>query len=291
MEEMRTAMKPIQLIVNLPFSYWQRRDGDTLAPLQKPDERTLAAYISSLMREIRSLGADLEDCEVAAVHFSGGYMNLLTADEFTEMIACIRRSFSFRADMQVSGVVFPGGLDMALISAYKNVGVAPLMLEVPSLHARECERLRLPNTLQALDKTAFLLQNFGVSDFGLRLPIGIEGRSETYWRFILGQIFHYQPQHVSFFPQNGEPIQEDPAFETIKGELVRAGFTEVAKNFLTMAKVPPRLAAGSSEYAGVGLGAVSVLDGYKTQNTADMRSYVMGSADYRQLIVSAEEIE
>ena len=152
-------MKPIQLIVNLPFSYWQRRDGDTLAPLQKPDERTLAAYISSLMREIRSLGADLEDCEVAAVHFSGGYMNLLTADEFTEMIACIRKHFACRADMQVSGVIFPGGLDMALISAYKNVGVAPLMLEVPSLHARECERLRLPNTLQALDKTAFLLQN------------------------------------------------------------------------------------------------------------------------------------
>ena len=59
-----------------------------------------------------------------------------------------------------------------------------------------------------------------------------------------------------------------------------------------MADAAPRFAlCKAAEYAGVGLGAVTKLDGFMTRNTADLRSYVMGSADYRTLIVSAEEIE
>lgn len=285
-------MKPIQLIIHLPFSYWQRRDGETGAPLQRPEERAQAAYLSSLMREMRSLGADLEDCEVNAVHFAGGYMSLYTADEFEQLMACIRKSFVLAEDVQVSGVLFPGSLDMALVSVYKNADVSPLMFEVPSLHARECEKLHLPNALQALDKTAYLMQNFGVSDFGLRLPIGIAGREEGMWRYMLGQIYHYQPRHIEFFCQNGEAIEESDGFEAVKAQLRRAGFQEAATNFFTMADAAPRFAlCKAAEYAGVGLGAVTKLDGFMTRNTADLRSYVMGSADYRTLIVSAEEIE
>ena len=284
-------MKPIQLTVRLPFSYWQQHDEETGAPLHKPEERVLAAYLQALLREIRSLGADLEDIVVDSVHFAGGYMSLLSPDEFGEAMACIRRSFPTAPDMQVSGVLFPGSLNMALISANKNYRVGPLMLEVPSLIARECDRLHLPNAMQALDKTVYLMQNFGVNDFGLRLPIGFEGRDEGMWQFILGQIHHYQPLHIAFADVSGGTVAEPPAFDAVAQRLVEEGFTRLTQNFFTAMKAPPRFALSAQrEEAGVGLGAVSRLDGYITRSTTDIKRYIAYSADYRQLIVSAEEL-
>ena len=151
---------------------------------------------------------------------------------YTAVMAALHRSFRFVQKPQVSGVLFPGSLDMALISVYGDAGVAPLMFEVPSLLARECERLALPNALQALDQTVFLMQNFGVSDFGLRLPVGIAGRDEGAWRFMLGQIRHYQPRCVQFVDVSGGQVAEHPAFSEVRQALAQQGLAERAPNLL-----------------------------------------------------------
>ena len=282
-------MEPILLNVQLPFSYWQERDPETGAPLRRPDGRLLARYLDALCREIRSLGADMDDATVGAVHFAGGYMSLLSPDEFTAVMAALHRSFRFVQKPQVSGVLFPGSLDMALISVYGDAGVAPLMFEVPSLLARECERLALPNALQALDQTVFLMQNFGVSDFGLRLPVGIGGRDEGAWRFMLGQIRHYQPRCVQFVDVSGGRVAEHPAFARIKQALAQQGLAERAPNLLCAGETPRFAQQGPC--LGVGLGAISRLDGYETRNTAQLDAYLAGAGDYRNLIVSVRELD
>lgn len=282
-------MEPILLNVQLPFSYWLERDPETDAPLVRPDGRLLARYLDALCQEIRSLGEDMDDVTVGAVHFAGGYMSLLSPDEFLAVMAALHRSFRFAKKPQVSGVLFPGSLDMALISVYSDVGVAPLMFEVPSLLARECDRLALPNALQALDQTVFLMQNFGVSDFGLRLPIGIEDRNAGAWRFILGQIRHYQPLCVQFVDVSGGHVAEHPAFGEIKQELAQQGLVERAPNLLCAGNTPRFAQAGAC--LGIGLGAVSQLDGYETRNTTQLDAYMAASGDYRRLIVSVREME
>lgn len=282
-------MEPILLNVQLPFSYWLKSDPETGAPLVRPDGRLLARYLDALCREIRSLGADMDGVTVGAVHFAGGYMSLLSPDEFQAVMAALHRSFRFAQRPQVSGVLFPGSLDMALISVYGDAGVAPLMFEVPSLLARECDRLALPNALQALDQTVFLMQNFGVSDFGLRLPVGIAGRDEGAWRFMLGQIRHYQPRCVQFVDVSGGQVAEHPAFSQIKQALAQQGLAERAPNLLCAGETPRFAQAGAC--LGVGLGAVSRIDGYETRNTAQLDAYLAGADDYRRLIASVRELD
>lgn len=284
-------MEPMLLEIHLPFSYWQERRACGM-PLLRPQAQTVSGYARALCMEIESLGEDLADYRVEAIAFCGGYMSLFDAEEFGEIMAAVHRAFSVSPDVQVSGMLFPGSLDMALIAAYKNRRVGTLMFEIPSLSARECERLGLPNALQAMDQTLYLMQNFGVEGFGMRLPVGIAGRDAGAWQYILGQIRHYQPMHVEFWDISGGSVQEDAGFAQVKAALAAHGFAEIAPNFMSLAKTPLRFAApGNLAVAGVGLGAVSRLDGFETRNTADLREYMMRCADYRQLIVHAVEIK
>ena len=53
------------------------------------------------------------------------------------------------------------------------------MFEMPSLMMRECEQLHLPNALQALDHSLYVMQSFQESDYGLQIAMGIPGAMQA----------------------------------------------------------------------------------------------------------------
>ncbi len=282
-------MPSIQLTLYLPFSYWLDRDPETGAPLSRPDNAALLPYLRALTRELASLGPDLEGCQVTSLRFAGGYLSLLDPDTLAVLMAAVHRSLALAPDLEISGLAFPGSLDMALLSQYRNYALGPLFFDVPSLSARECQRLGLPNALLALDQSVYLLQNYSMNNFGLTLPLGLPGRDEELWLHLLGQVTHYQPAHVVLVPTAGADFQEHPALSLFQQGLADRGWRPAAPGFYTRASHAPRCAARPAAYVGVGLGAPSRLDGFLTQNTGDMAYYLSHSADYRQLIISVRE--
>ena len=284
-------MKPIELHLYLPFSYWRDRDAETGVRLLRPDAQSVAGYLRALSQELGGMQGDFQDCEVSAIRFRGGYLSLLDAEDLNRLLSLVHRVFSVRKDCPVCGAMFPGQLDMEMVSVYRNLRVSPLMFELPSLSFRECERLGYPVMLQALDKTVYFLQNFGEEEWGLRFPIGIPGRDERAWRFLLGQLYHYQPKYLQFF-SIAPDVEEDPGFALCCDELQTHGYRRFAENGYALSEsVPPLLPdpAAGTEYMGAGLGAVSFIDGYRVRNTADPALYRRCCASYRDLIVSVTE--
>ena len=284
-------MKSVELHLYLPFSWWRDRDAETGVRLLRPDAQSVAGYLRLLSKELAGMGEDYEDCEVGAIRFWGGYLSLLDADELRQLLALVRRVFAVREDCPMCGTMFPGQLDMEMISVYRDLRVSPLLFEIPSLSFRECERLGYPVVLQALDKTVYFLQNFSVEDWGLRVPIGIPGRTEELWRFLLGQLYHYQPAFIQFFSIAPE-VEEGPGFTLCREELLTHGYRKVSENsFATTERVPRLLLdpAPGAEYVGAGLGARSLIDGYRVRNTADPARYRRCCGSYRELAVRVEE--
>ena len=271
----RIAMKPIELHLYLPFSYWLSRDPETGTPLQRPDDARVAEYLQALCMELGSMKEDFEDCEVTAIRFPGGYLSLLDAEDLSRVLIAVHRCFSVRKDCPVCGVMFPGRLDMEMISAYRRHRVSPLLFAVPSLSFRECERLGFPVTMQALDKTVYFLQNFNEDEWGLRLPIGIPGRTESSWRFLLGQLYHYRPKYLRFFCVD-PTVTEDPAFAASCGELLTHGYRKAGEYTFSLSETVPLLLldpAPQGEYVGAGLGARSRIDGFLTRGCPDWNTY------------------
>ena len=278
----------IALRVCLPFSWWRTRDAETQMTLIKPEKNGVPAYAAALCREIESLGRDMQEYRVDTLWFDGGYMGLFMPEQLEAILAAAHRSFHLTEDVQISGTVFPGSLDLAMISCYRNHRIGPLMFEMPSLMMRECEQLHLPNALQALDHSLYVMQSFQESDYGLQIAMGIPGRDAGVWRHIVSEALRCSPAHIAFFSLNPE-MDEGEGFQLAQTLLHKAGYRQIAPRLLTRAQQEPRYAQvlrGEKPAASVGLGAVSDVDGFVTRNTQNMKTYLQQSADYRNLLVS-----
>ena len=285
-------MKSIELHINLPFSYWLDRDPKTGVRLQRPTEQAVSEVLRCLTAEMNSMREDYDDCMLTAIRFLGGYLSLLDAEDLKRLLIVIHRAFHVQSGCPIIGNMFPGHLDMEKIALYRDRNVSPLMFEVPSLSFRECERLGFPVVFQALDKTVFFLQNFQEGEWGLRLPIGIGGRTEDSWRYVLGQIYHYHPKYLEFFRIDPNLIEE-PAFDTICADLQEHGYRRASDTLYAFSDSIPlllRVPDEAVEYAGVGPGAESRIDGYLAKSTADWESYRKNAASYRSLITAVKEI-
>lgn len=285
-------MKSIELHIHLPFSYWLDRDPDTGAPLQRPTEQTVAEVLRCLAAEMNGMREDYDDCLITAIRFFGGYLSLLDAEDLKRLLIVMHRAFHVQSGCPIGGTMFPGHLDMEKIALYRDRHVSPLMFEVPSLSFRECERLGFPIVFQALDKTVFFLQNFQEGEWGIRLPIGIAGRTEESWRYMLGQIYHYHPKYLEFFRLDPDLI-EDPAFDVICADLLEHGYRRASDTLYAFSDSIPLLlrAPGAAvEFAGVGPGAESRIDGYLAKSTADWEVYRKNASSYRSLITTVKEL-
>ena len=123
----------IALRVCLPFSWWRTRDAETQMTLIKPEKNGVPAYAAALCREIESLGRDMQEYRVDTLWFDGGYMGLFMPEQLEAILAAAHRSFHLTEDVQISGTVFPGSLDLAMISCYRNHRIGPLMFEMPTI--------------------------------------------------------------------------------------------------------------------------------------------------------------
>ena len=229
---------------------------------------------------------------MTAIRFPGGYLGLFDAEDLRRLLEGVHRAFAVKKDCPVCGTLFPGQMDMEMVSVYRRYHVSPLMFEIPSLSFRECEKFGYPLALQALDKTVYLLQNFSEAEWGLRFPIGIPGRTEGSWKFLLGQIYHYQPTYLQFF-SIGKEKEENPAFAEVCRDLTEHGYHRFSGNLYSLAqKIPPILMeeGEETEYVGAGLGSVSVIDGFRVKNTIDPEKYDRCCDDYRLLMEECREL-
>ena len=218
----------------------------------------------------------MQEYRVDTLWFDGGYMGLFMPEQLEAILAAAHRSFHLTEDVQISGTVFPGSLDLAMISCYRNHRIGPLMFEMPSLMMRECEQMHLPNALQALDHSLYVMQSFQESDYGLQIAMGIPGRDAGVWRHIVSEALRCSPAHIAFFSLNPE-MDEGEGFQLAQTLLHKAGYRQIAPRLLTRAQQEPRYAEvlrGEKPAASVGLGAVSDVDGFVTRNTQNMKTYL-----------------
>ena len=284
-------MKPIEFVVHLPFSYWLGQDPQTEVLLKTPTSQGLLEYLACLSGEISSMKEDFEDCEVRSIRFQGGYLSLLDAEDLNRLLITIHRSLSVQKHCPVNGIMFPGHLDMEKFSAYQNRKIRPLIFEVPSLSFNECRRWKYPVILQALDKTVSFLQSFREEEWGLYLPIGIPGRTQTTWQYLLGQIYHYHPKYLIFQSIHPE-MKEDPAFDLVCSHLQEHGYNKGSGFYFSLSKEIPqilRMSSREAEYLGAGIGAKSRIDGFLVRNTSDWAVYKKMSSCYRRLITEVKE--
>lgn len=250
------------------------------------------AYAQALKREIEASGAGMEDVEIMAVWLGGGIAGILPAREIEELMRTVRRTFTVKERAETLLTLFPGSLDLNVVNTYRRAGIGRLLFEIPSLVTRECRELGFPETLPALDMTNYILESMRFTGFGLRVMSGIAGRTKERWENIFRQIFHYNPQFLELYPLDGA-VDDESQYPQIKERLCAAGYERimaqryVRRDFQVLNFEAER---DSTEYLGIGLGAESCMDGYRTRNTTDMQTYLAYSGDFQRILQDIRRI-
>ena len=278
--------KQLQLSITLPFAYYTTRDSAAGVPLLRyPSPRMIGQYTDALCAEM-DLWKDCGEMEIGAVRFEGGYIHLLKEGQLRQLIGRISEVFSLSADCEWIALTCPGRYlkPIAPILAEQAVKI---MLDIPTFLKDEADANMLPF---GPDFTRGELQDYPVA--GIRILREIDGRTPENVETIRKKLSELRPRRVEMITLSGRN-EETRAGDALQEFLLQTGYRPVAVNEFALPGGEFRHTHDLSslpEYIGLGLGAVSVYDGYLSRNVDDFRAYIAAVGNPAMLYTVTEKM-
>lgn len=149
--------------------------------------------------------------------------------------------------------------------------------------AEELTAVRAPHLPRDNTALFLLLSGFRCKNFDLRLFYGLPGQTEESLIVSLDRAARMYGRHISLLPWNGNMPKTDAARLYAKGRtfLTEAGYEEYIPGRFGKEGARIRLYEETpAEWMGLGLGAVSQMDGMRFCNTDDLAAYIQYADRY-----------
>jgi len=257
------------------------------------DEQAVRRYVESLCREleIKKNTADT----LRTIFIGGGTPTLLPKDCFKQLFSCIRGNFHLSPEIEISVEANPGTVNASKIESLLSLGINRLSLGIQSLHDKELKTLGRIHTADEALEALKLIKSSGLENFSVDLMYGIPGQTIETWKETLSKTVDLSPSHISSYeltPEEGTPLWrliKDNALRMPEEGLVLDMYDH-AIDFLQSRdyeqyEISNFALAGHrclhnlnywnrGEYLGAGAGAHSFIQGIRSQNTGDIKTYI-----------------
>ncbi len=300
---------PIGLYVHFPFCiskciYCDFNSG--VAPEQLRQE-----YLAALEVSIRRRLLSLADRQIATIFFGGGTPTLYPAADLVGVLDLVRECATVLDGAEITCEANPETVDAGKLEAMRAGGFTRLSLGVQSLDDSELRLLgRAHNADRAREAASAAREAF--DNISVDLIYGIPGQTPRTWAATLGEIIDLQPDHVSAY---GLMIEEEtPLYDMVEaGQVVplddeaHIGFYEQAGEMLCAAGLSHYEISNyarerrqcrhnliywrNQEYLGCGAGAASYLDGQRSSNIADPRTYINAVNSEWPVVAESEHLD
>lgn len=292
---MAETAKPLLLDLHIPYCIrperYIRAFGETGSNEQKD------AYMRALMREVRAWEGELDGYQIRAVRLGGGSATVMSPDLLGETLALVRRTLPMAPGAEVSFDALPNTIGTPSLTGISAGHPTRAELMIRSEKDEELRALDCAFTRQHTRNAMLFLHKFHLNNIGLTVNYGIPGQTDVSWHNTLHAAVIMQPQHISV-----EPLAVTDA-EGMPGEEARFAMYAHACDFLTENGYA-QYAAGrfcrpnheylfdalrrnGTQYVGMGVDAVTYLDGYLTRNTNSCALYVKNAGDFEKQTAQA----
>jgi oxygen-independent coproporphyrinogen-3 oxidase len=276
--------KPVHLYLNFPFCVKKTR----LYPDQTvecTDPYLIKRYLEAMRKEIESISGELGEYEIGSVYFGGGPLNLARCTDWQLVLQDLRAA----CDLTTTSINLrfkPDGFTKDDYFRFYSEQGDYIMLDMVShidaeLAAAACTHTPLNNA-----EVHILFSDFGFKRFDAALYYGLAGQTgETLLRS-LERACQMYGGHISIHPWSPASCTEKDmaSFEkSARDYLTQRGFEEYAPRYFGKPgfrmTCPAMLPA--TEFLGIGLGALSSVDGLRFCNTSDLSLYIEHAGDYQ----------
>ena len=255
------------------------------------------AYFAALFDEIEKGAAKCGGVPVRSVFIGGGTPSHAGAARIAKLMQHLRTHFGILPDAEVSIEINPGTVTAEDFKIYKEIGINRISFGLQSADNELLKMLGRIHTFEEFKDAYQSAKNAGFRNINIDLIFGIPGQTKSQFEATLELVTSFGPEHISAYSLIVEPHtklekmistgevdepsdEEDRAmYKLCKELLLRKGYNQYElSNFAKEGKECRhniRYWVGG-EYLGFGLGAASLFNGKRFNNTDDFCEYIKG---------------
>lgn len=295
-------MKELELYLHIPFCERKCAYCDFLsAPADLP---VRISYIKKLQEEIAYYGAQYGEYQVSSIFFGGGTPTILEGYQLAAILETVKEHFSITTDAEITVECNPGTLTAGKAEKLVQAGFNRLSMGLQSADDRELHLLgRIHNFAQFLESYD-LARKAGFQNINVDLMSALPGQTLKSWQDTLQKVTALRPEHISAYSliiEEGTPFYERFAEDErireegghprlLPEEDVERQMYELTETFLDT-KGYERYEISNyakpgyecrhncgywtrKDYLGLGLGASSLVEHQRFQNTSELKTYL-----------------
>lgn len=295
-------MKELELYLHIPFCERKCAYCDFLsAPADLP---VRISYIKKLQEEIAYYGAQYGEYQVSSIFFGGGTPTILEGYQLAAILETVKEHFNITTDAEITVECNPGTLTAGKAEKLVQAGFNRLSMGLQSADDRELQLLgRIHNFAQFLESYD-LARKAGFRNINVDLMSALPGQTLKSWQDRLQKVTALRPEHISAYSliiEEGTPFYERFAEDErireegghprlLPEEDVERQMYELTETFLQI-KGYERYEISNyakpgyecrhncgywtrKDYLGLGLGASSLVEHQRFQNTSDLKTYL-----------------
>lgn len=294
----------MELYIHIPFCIRKCAYCDFLSG--PADERTQAAYMEALLREIQCAGAEHKErlakgialpaeTEVTSVFFGGGTPSAVKPEWIACVMETVRENFSLTADAEISMEANPGTLTEEKLCIYRRAGINRLSIGLQSTDDEELKRIGRIHTYEEFLQNYQLARVAGFTNLNIDLMSALPEQTVDSYEKTLRRVIALRPEHISaysliieegtpFWERYGErpellPSEEEDRqmYHLTKKILGEAGYRRYEISNYAKPGYECRHNVGywtRVPYLGLGLGASSYYGSRRFSNTREMKRYL-----------------
>lgn len=293
-------MKPLELYIHIPFCISKCKYCDFLSA--PSDEAERAEYVESLCQKIRKYADMAKAYRVISIFVGGGTPSILETEQMTEIFVAVRETFKIENDAEITVEMNPGTMTREKFVTYKRLGVNRLSIGLQSANNVELKALGRIHTYEEFLATYQLARAEGFQNINIDLISAIPCQTEKSWEETLRKTAGLKPEHISaysliieegtlFYERYRETERaeencllelpdedtERMMYENTEKILGEYGYHRYEISNYAKGGYECRHNLGywnRTEYLGIGIGAASLMDNQRWNQTADMEEFL-----------------
>ena len=302
--------KELELYIHIPFCVKKCLYCDFLSGPQS--KQVIDAYVMALIREIKVHSESSR--VVTSIFLGGGTPSILEAKHIQQIFEALREVFQISTDAEITIEANPGTITQEKLKAYKQVGINRISFGLQSANNEELKLLGRIHTFEEFLDGYRLARECGFDNVNVDLISAIPKQTQESWEETLQKVIALGPEHISaysliveegtpFFAIYGEggpkecdlPSEEEERAIYYRTEeiLKEAGYYRYEiSNYAKLGKECKHNLGywERKDYLGLGLGASSLMDNVRYNNTENLIEYIEHSATLKIITCNKERL-
>ena len=287
---MTNDCKPLLVDIRIPYCIREEPFQKKLQLVGSNAEKN--AYLAALKRELLSWEGELEEYEVQALRLSGGSATVMSPDLLGDLLKTAREILPMAQGAEISVDAQPLTIGTPALTGIAAGRPNRIELMMRAGSDEELQALGCAHTTQHVQNAVLFFNRFHMNNYCLTVDLGIPGQTEQSFHNTLHACAIYHPAHIRLQTPDVRDAEgmpdEDTRFAWYRigcAFLKENGYLQYAAGDFCLpqhASLYTLTELDGSEYLGLGLGAVSLLDGYLTRSTTHLPTYLAHAGDYEK---------